>query len=99
MQIGFNVTETAAEVPTPQPCLLLHHISGMPKDCFLVFGKKVPCKVEVHKAFFVLFLFFNIHYHNGCSNFYTLLECFFLNHPLTGGKPRVSSVLSQLCQK
>ena len=102
MQIGFNVTETSSGVPTPQPCLLLQHISGVPKDCFLVLEKKVLCKVEVHKEIFVLFASFfvlNIYYSNGCSNLYTLLECFFLNQPLTGRKPRVSSVLSQLCQK
>ena len=102
MQIGFDVTETVSGVPTPQPCLLLRHISGVPKDCFLVLEKKALCKVEVHKAIFVLFasfFLFNIHYPNGCSNFYTLLECLFLNQLLTGRKPSVSSVLSQLCQQ
>ena len=72
MQIGFDVTETAAGVPTPQPCLLLCHISGVPKDCFLVLEKKVLCKVEVHKAIFVLFasfFVFSIHYPNDVATF------------------------------
>ena len=28
IQIGFDITETAAGVPTPQPCHLLCHIRG-----------------------------------------------------------------------
>lgn len=73
--------------------------SGQIKDVFLVIEKLVINKVEVNTAILVLFssfFVFNVNYPPGCSNFYTLLECIFLNKQIQGRKPRLAAILAEL---
>ena len=93
----------AAGISSAQPCFLLRHDMGQVKDCFLVLEKKVLCEVKVAKVvplLFASFFVFNTCYPSGCHNLYNFLECVFLNRPVVGRKPIVSSLLSELhCTK
>ena len=67
-------------MPTAQPCLIVRGGDGNVKDCFLIVEKKVLSKCSARLAPLALlgaFYAFNMHYTEGCANFYTLLEIFF----------------------
>ena len=52
-------------------------MDGNVKDCFLIVEKKVLSKCSARLAPLALlgaFYAFNMHYTEGCANFYTLLE-------------------------
>ena len=65
------------------------------KDCFLIVEKKVLSKCSARLAPLALlgaFYAFNMHYTEGCANFYTLLEIFFNKRP----PGRISALVGQL---
>ena len=92
--------DTARNVPSPQPCIIVRASDGKVKDSFLVI-ERTPLinKVLAKDILLVLlssFFAFNVHYPEGCCNFYSLLEVLFLNKKIPPRKPRLSALVSQL---
>lgn len=61
--------------------------------------KKILTKVKVEQSLLILFAtfyIFNVHYPNGCDNFYFLLEIVFLKKKLVGRKPRLAAIVAEL---
>ena len=102
MQVGVNIQQTAANVPTKQPCLIASHSKGMLDSCFLVIEKHLISKIKnTEESVVVLpavFYVFNVHYPMGCTNVYTILEQLLLDKQSTGRRPRVAAYLSRLSQ-
>ena len=68
-----------------QPCVVVRGSLEDVKDAFLVAEKKIICKVppiEVPLALLATFYTFNMHYPQGCTNFYTFFECLFLGRKI-----------------
>ena len=79
-----NVTEQAENTFSPQPSIIMRKAGeGEVKDMFLVIQRKpFPTKLEPKKvmaALFASFTVFNVHYPDGCTNFFSLVEVLFLN--------------------
>ena len=99
LQDIVDVHYEATLVPTNQPCLVVQLSKEEVQDCFLVIEKKVMFRVNTKHAVMVLFAsfyVFNLNYVSGCTNFYLLFECLFLNKKIPGRKPRVAAVLAEL---
>ena len=90
----------ARDVPSPQPCIIVRGSDGKIKDAFLVIERaplftKVPVQ-DILLVLFASFFVFNVHYPEGCCNFYSLLEVLFLNKKIPPRKPRLSALVTQL---
>lgn len=93
----MSTNETAACVPTPQPCLLFRLSNKEITDTFLILEKKVMFPIQdAILVLFAAFFVFNTNYPMGCTNVFTALECIFLDKPVMGRKLRVSAFMSRL---
>ena len=91
----------ARAVPSPQPCIVARASDGNVKDAFLVIErspliKKISVLKSCSLVQFSSYYAFNVHYPDGCCNFFTLLEVLFLNRKVPPRKPRLSALASQL---
>ena len=87
----------ASQVPTTQPCVIVRAFSDKVKDVFLLFEKKIMGKISVEQGMLALFASFyalNVHFPNGCSNFYLLLECLTFSRKVPGRKSALMAELS-----
>ena len=81
-------------------CIIVRENDGMVKDVYLVIERaplinKVPIK-DMLLVLFASFFVFDVHYPEGCCNFYSLLEVLFLDKKIPPRKPRLSALVSQL---
>ena len=102
MQDTADVKAVARGVPSPQPCIIVRESDGEIKDAFLVI-EHAPLinKVKVQDILLVLFasfFVFNVHYPEGCCNFFSLLEVFFLDKKIPPRKPRLSALVRDSLQ-
>ena len=101
MQDTADVKAVARAVPSPQPCTVARASDGNVKDAFLVIERsplirKVPDTKSCLLVLFSSYYAFNVHYPDGCCNFFTLLEVLFLDRKVPPRKPRLSALVSQL---
>ena len=84
----------AAEVSTPQPCVVVV------KDAFLVIEKQIVCRIpdltDLPAVLLAAFYTFNLHYTEGCSNLYSFFEVTLLGKKIGGRKTRLAGVLANL---
>lgn len=99
MQDGENIKEAIQAVPTAQPCLLIKGKLEKIEDAFLIIEKDVLTKIKPTDAPLVLlgaFYAFNMHYTEGCKNFYSFFETVFFNKNRPAKKTRLAAILAQL---
>lgn len=91
--------DAGLEMSTAQPCVVVRGSLQEPKDAFLVIEKRVFCKIslaEIPLALLAAFFSFNMHYPQGCTNFYTFFECFFMGKKTPNKKTRLASILARI---
>lgn len=94
-----NPRDASAEMCTAQPCIVVRGLMESPKDAFLVVEKKPLCKVPLQQlplALIAAFYSFNMHYPQGCTNFYTFFEWLVLGKKVPNKRTRLSSVLARI---
>ena len=62
-----------------------------------MFFCKVPL-AEIPLALLAAFFSFNMHYPQGCTNFYTFFECFFMGKKTPNKKTRLASILAHIAK-
>ena len=98
LQETQSPNEAAAGVCTAQPCLVRGSLDNV-QNMFLVIEKKKLCKVpfcEAPLALLCAFDVFNLHYTDGCTNFYTLFEVLFLDKKVPTKKTKLAAFLGQI---
>ena len=88
--------DAGLEMPTAQPCVVVRGSLQEPKDAFLVIEKHVWCKVPLAEIPLALLAAFFMHYPQGCTNFYTFFECFFMGKKTPNKKTRLASILARI---
>ena len=99
MQDTTTPKDAATEMCTAQPCVVVRGSLEDLKDAFLVVEKQIICKIplrEVPLALLSAFFSFNMHYPQGCTNFYTFFECFFMGKKTPSKKTRLASMLARI---
>ena len=105
----FNVillqeqTEVQARVPMsqiilPQPVILIRGSVQEPKEAYLATDKVILCKLSMENALLALmaaFYSFNVQYTPGCTNFFSFIDTYFLDHKMPK-RSRISNFLAQL---
>ena len=91
--------EAVEAVPTAQPCLIVRGQLDAIEDAVLVMEKKAVSTFNPEEAPLVLlgaFYAYNVHYTEGCKNFYTFFEVLFLKHKKPAKKTRLTAILAKL---
>ena len=91
--------DAGAEMCTAQPCVVVRGSFEDVNDAFLVIEWRILCRVpptEVPLALLAGFYTFNMHYPQGCTNFYTFFECLFLGKKIPHKKTRLSCMISRI---
>ena len=102
LQEDESVQEILDDIVINQPCCIVKmNAEGRITDgqAVLIAEKSVLCKFNVQEVPMVLlsaFYVFNIHYPEGCSNFYSALEAILLQQKIPPRKPRLAAILSRL---
>ena len=81
MQEGDSVKDAVEGVPTAQPCIVVRGTLNAIKDTVLVLERKAVTTFPPNDTPLVLlgaFYAYNMHYTEGCKNFYSFLEVVFL---------------------
>ena len=94
----IKAREVWKDLTVPQPVIIVRGTLRQPKDAFLASDKMVLCKISiVHTplALMAAFYVFNMHYTPGCSNFFSIMETYFLGYT-TPKKTRLANFLAQL---
>ncbi len=97
MQEGESVKEAILAVPTAQPCIIVRGQLG--EEAILVIEKKSVTTFNPKEAPLLLlgaFYTFNMHYTEGCSNFYTFFEVVFLGKQKPVKLTRLSGIIARL---
>ncbi len=93
-----SVKETILVVPTAQPCIIVRGQLDQ-IEAVLVIEKKLVTTFNPKEAPLLLlgaFYTFNMHYTEGCSNFYTFFEVVFLNKKKPSKMTRLSGIIARL---
>lgn len=91
--------EAASKVPTPQPCVVLQGSFGQVQRAVLVVEKKLVAPFSPKDTPLVListFFAFNMHYTEGCTNYFTFFEVIFFKCKKPAKKTRLASLLARL---
>lgn len=86
------------ELPVPQPLIVVRGCMEQPADTFLAVDRLILCKIKVAHAPLALlaaFYVYNIHYTPGYSNFFQLLECYFLDAKMPK-RSRICNFMAEL---
>jgi hypothetical protein len=71
-----------------------------PSQAFLVVDKHIVCEVadllDIPYMLMAAFFVFNIHYTQGCNNFYSFMEVVTLNFPGDKASPTVKHVVDSI---
>jgi len=82
-----------------QPCVIIKENQGKISQAVLVAEKNIVCTFNLREVGMVLlsaFYAFNMHYPEGCSNFYSALEAILLKQKKPPRKTRLTAFLSRL---
>ncbi len=93
---GDSLKDAVQDVPTAQPCIIIRGSLGKVKDAVLVVERKIVSSFPPNETPLVLvgaFYAFNMHYTEGCKNFYSFLEVVFFKCKLP---PRLSALVAKL---
>ena len=99
MQEGDSIRDAIEAVPTVQPCIIVHGNLLSMKEGILVVEKKTVTTFPQKQALLILLSSFyvnNMHYTEGCKNFFTFLEVVLLKHKKPTKKTRLSAVIAKL---
>ena len=86
-------------VPTAQPCIVVKGTLNAIKDTVLVVERKAVTTFPPTDTPLVLlgaFYAYNMHYTEGCKNFYSFLEVVFLKCKKPTKKTRLTAILAKL---
>lgn len=86
-------------VPTAQPCIVVRGTLNAIKDTVLVVERKAVTTFPPTDAPLVLlgaFYAYNMHYTEGCKNFYSFFEVVFLKCQKPAKKTRLTAILAKL---
>lgn len=91
--------EAATKAPSPQPCLVVKGALHAVQEAALVVERQVIAPFPPKEAPLVLlsaFFSFNMHFTEGCTNFYTFLEVVFFKRKKPAKKTRLASIIARL---
>ena len=87
-------------IKIPQPYIIVQGNISNPNDAFLIVEgtvlTKIPSILDYVLIMMAAFHLFNMQYTQTLTNFFTLLECFILDHKVPKGKTRVMHLMSEL---
>jgi len=87
-------------IPTTQPCVIMKGVLGEGiKEAALFVHKKIITTFEPKDVLIILLsahYVYNMHYTDGCVNFYTALEVLFLKKKMDGRKTKLSALVKRI---
>jgi len=100
--VQFQVDESVQEVhiPTLQPCVIMKGTFGEGiKEAALFVYKNLITTFEPKNVIIILlsaYYSYNMHYSDGCTDFYTVLESLCLKQKIDGRKVRIAGVVKRI---
>ena len=87
-------------ISTTQPCVIMKGVLGEGiKEAALFVHNKIINTFEPKNILIVLlsaYYSYNMHYTDGCVNFYTVLEVLFLKQKIDGKKARIGALVQRI---